>query len=521
MAFWARRGAHRRVRIRGRVGIVGRVGQMGRVGRVGNADRVGNVPEPERTGTWNPIALARPRVRSVSAAARRDPAHRDRRCVGPAALGGSARAVPDAPFIAAFSTLEGRRGFGSARWWGSVAPVIVLIVLVLSLAEVRYPILPIALAHLAAFTALAMVCHTRLAETRPDPTHLTGYFVCVSLGGVLGSAAVALIAPAVFSSILEYPLAIAAALLLRPQTSQADRRATSSAIRWAWRAAAAALFVAGYWCLSVLNKSADVAATQQLIRASFAIPAILLLLLTPRTALLFAGTAAGLLVGASIVRTGGEVLYRERTFFGVHEVTSQQNGDWHVLTHGTTTHGVQAFRGKIRRCRRRITIRPARSAMSSSRFSGEERFRDVAVVGLGAGALAGYAGNGVRMDFFEVDEAVIRIAENPKYFTYLSEARARPGTTVRTMAVDGRLGLRADARGFLRSHRRRCVFVGRDSHAPHHARGRGDVHVAPQTARRDRVPRVEPVFQPRARARADRRGSAPRVLHAERQGPAA
>ena len=66
-----------------------------------------------------------------------------------------------------------------------------------------------------------------------------------------------------------------------------------------------------------------------------------------------------------------------------------------------------------------------------------------ASVGLGAGALAGYAGNGVRMDFFEIDEAVIRIAENPQYFTYLTDARARPGTTVRTMAVDGRLGLRA------------------------------------------------------------------------------
>ena len=46
--------------------------------------------------------------------------------------------------------------------------------------------------------------------------------------------------------------------------------------------------------------------------------------------------------------TGGDVLYRERTFFGVNEVTAIQNGDWHVLTHGTTTHGVQAVRGKVR-----------------------------------------------------------------------------------------------------------------------------------------------------------------------------
>ena len=49
----------------------------------------------------------------------------------------------------------------------------------------------------------------------------------------------------------------------------------------------------------------------------------------------------------------------------------------------------------------------------------------------------------VTIDFFEIDEAVIRIAENPKYFTYLTDASARPGTTVRTIAVDGRVGLAA------------------------------------------------------------------------------
>ena len=142
----------------------------------------------------------------------------------------------------------------------------------------------------------------------------------------------------------------------------------------------------------------------------------------------------------AVVRTGGEVLHRERTFFGVHEVTSQQNGDWHVLTHGTTTHGVQAFRGKVRA--------PADGVLPSHRADRRCRLHALCrravsrrgCVGLGAGALAGYAGNGTRMDFFEVDEAVIRIAENPRYFTYLADARARPGATVRTQAIDGRLG---------------------------------------------------------------------------------
>ena len=322
----------------------------------------------------------------------------------------------------------------------------------------RYPILLVALVHLAAFTVLAMLCHTRLAESRPDATHLTEYFACVSLGGVLGGAAAALVAPAVFSSILEYPLAFAAALFLRPQTVEAGRVQTSPARRLVWRGSAAVLLVAGYWCVSALNEygsstplstSASFAWLQSLtpdvalaIRASLAIPAALLLFM-PRTALLFAATTAGLLVGAGTVRTGGDVLERDRTFFGVHQVTATQNGDWHVLTHGTTTHGVQAVRGKVHSLPTAYYHPSGPLGDIVFTLVPDGRFHDVAAIGLGAGALAAYAGNGVRMDFFEIDDAVIRIAGDPRYFTYLTDARARPGATVRTVAVDGRLGLRA------------------------------------------------------------------------------
>jgi spermidine synthase len=236
--------------------------------------------------------------------------------------------------------------------------------------------------------------------------------------------------------------------------------AKSSAERWAWRAGAATLCAAGYWCVSAYNASAngqpltssapfvwlqsltgDLEITQRVLRASFVIPAVLLLL-RPRVALLFAGTAAGLLVGAGVIRTGGEVRHRERTFFGVHQVTAVQNGDWHELTHGTTTHGVQAFRGKAHLLPTAYYHPSGPIGDVVFTLSADRRFRNVGVVGLGAGALAAYAGNGIRMDFFEIDEAVIRIAENSHYFTYLADARARAGT-VRTIAVDGRLGLRA------------------------------------------------------------------------------
>jgi hypothetical protein len=137
------------------------------------------------------------------------------------------------------------------------------------------------------------------------------------------------------------------------------------------------------------------------------------------------------------------VLHRERTFFGVHQVASVQNGDWHVLTHGTTTHGIQAFRGKTRVLPTAYYHPTGPLGDLVFTLAPDARLRDVAVVGLGIGALAGYVGPGSRMDFFEIDEAIIRIAENPAYFTHLTDARARPGATIRTVAVDGRQGLRA------------------------------------------------------------------------------
>ena len=425
----------------GRVGIVGRVGGVGGVGRVGGVGsvrRVGGVGKG--TGTdrvlWIILALV------PSALLLGVTQHLATDVVSAPLLWVLPLALYLITFIAAFSGARSERsretatGFGSAQRWGAIAPVVVLLVLILSLAEVRYPILPVTLAHLAAFFVLAMLCHTRLAESRPDPAHLTAYFVYVSLGGVLGSAAVALMAPFVFPSILEYPVAIAATLLLRPQTVEADRMPRSPATRWLWRAAAVLLAVAGYWTVSTFDESGA------MLRASFAIPAILLLI-TSRTAVLFAGVAAGLLVGAGAVRTGGAVLHRERTFFGVHEVTAQQNGDWHVLTHGTTTHGLQAFRGKVRVLPTAYYHPTGPLGDLVFTLSADGRFHDIGAIGLGAGAIAGYAGNGVRMDIFEIDEAVIRIAENPEYFTYLTEARARPGATIRMHAIDGRLGLRA------------------------------------------------------------------------------
>lgn len=71
---------------------------------------------------------------------------------------------------------------------------------------------------LGGFFFSALICHHALARTRPDASRLTEFYLHVSLGGVLGGAFAAFVAPVIFNNIYEFPLAMAAACLFRPRT---------------------------------------------------------------------------------------------------------------------------------------------------------------------------------------------------------------------------------------------------------------------------------------------------------------
>ena len=63
----------------------------------------------------------------------------------------------------------------------------------------------------AAFFVCCMVCHGELARRKPHPRYLTQFYLMVSVGGAAGGLFVALIAPRVFHSYLELPVAMARA----------------------------------------------------------------------------------------------------------------------------------------------------------------------------------------------------------------------------------------------------------------------------------------------------------------------
>ncbi len=74
--------------------------------------------------------------------------------------------------------------------------------------------------HQLCFFVIAMACHGELARTRPASRYLTGFYVALSFGGMVGGLFAGLIAPFTFSWIAEYPILLALAALCRPSRDE-------------------------------------------------------------------------------------------------------------------------------------------------------------------------------------------------------------------------------------------------------------------------------------------------------------
>ena len=72
------------------------------------------------------------------------------------------------------------------------------------------------LLHMVTFFIVAMVCHGELAHDRPSTKHLTGFYLIMSVGGMLGGLFNALVAPIVFTFTSEYPITLVLACFLLP-----------------------------------------------------------------------------------------------------------------------------------------------------------------------------------------------------------------------------------------------------------------------------------------------------------------
>ncbi|MCX6631781.1 MAG: fused MFS/spermidine synthase, partial [Candidatus Solibacter sp.] len=231
----------------------------------------------------------------------------------------------------------------------------------------------------AGLFACCMFCHGELASRKPHPEQLTSFYLMLALGGALGGLFVGLAAPLLFSRYLELPIGITACVVL------------------------AAGLLYGY-------------PPRRLVR----------LAITAALGFVAATQISGYLAGDRL---------RIRNFYGALQVSDSGTGNMAVrmLGNGPINHGSQFLAPE--KGRWATTYYGPDSGAGLAIGFQRQRPQRVGVIGLGAGTLASYGRAGDTYRFYEINPAVIALANTE--FRYLRECPC----TVSVVPGDGRLVL--------------------------------------------------------------------------------
>jgi len=242
-----------------------------------------------------------------------------------------------------------------------------------------------------------LVCHRELFRSRPKPEYLSIYYLIISLGGVVASIFVGIVAPKFFGGVWEYPITLAAAVLVGA---------------------------------FVLFRNSDLS-----YRIHAGVFGILVLVLI------------GLLFSNSwkYVERGRITVASFRNFYGVINIFKNQDQKPFMLDlyNGDTSHGTQIIGGSDEKVPTSyyaheeglgwaILNHPKRVSKSTMHLG---------VIGLGAGTTAAYCGEGDYLRFYEINPQVIKVSK--EYFTYISNAE-QSGCKVEIVEGDARLSMEGE-----------------------------------------------------------------------------
>ncbi len=304
--------------------------------------------------------------------------------------------------------------------------------------------------HLTAFFFAALMCHQLLASRRPAPDRLTEFYLLMSLGGVVGGAFTALLAPVIFNMVWEYPLVLVLVGLARPW-GKGRLTGTQTGTLVAAAVVAASPVLLSIW----LNANDD---ARSWFYANFPLgmdqlamvmlmPAAICAFLMRDRALVFTAILLMITLSAQWIARGYDWSYSERSFFGVMRVANAPDprlgGDVHVLMHGTTLHGAQARDSRFD-CVPTLYYAAATPIGQAATMVERRGPARIGVVGQGSGAMATYKRTEDTMTFFEIDPMVNRLSRDPKWFSYISNCASGP---INTVLGDARLTLAKETPG--------------------------------------------------------------------------
>ncbi|MGA3323330.1 MAG: fused MFS/spermidine synthase [Terriglobia bacterium] len=349
--------------------------------------------------------------------------------------------LPLALYLLSFVLVFARKPRLSHLWLSRRLPLLILVAAIPIVLKGALPLMVLLPVDLLTLFAVAMVCHGEVARSRPATQHLTEFYLWVSVGGVLGGAFNALLAPVIFSTVVELPIALVLAAMLCPPVDGAEETPRARRLDYLLPAALG-LAVA----VATLELQANGMAPGRLFNLIiFGPSAIFCLRFGTRPRRFGLGVAALILASQVYAGPFGHILHRERSFFGVYRVSDDLDKNYRVLFHGGTAHGVQSL-DPSRACDPlAYYTRSGPIGQVFQVFQQTQEENEVAVIGLGAGVMACYHQPHQQFTFYEIDPTVLHIAQDRHYFTYLSDC----GSPVRVILGDARLSLRnAPAHGY-------------------------------------------------------------------------
>jgi spermidine synthase len=223
------------------------------------------------------------------------------------------------------------------------------------------------------------VCHGELYRLRPEPRYLTRFYLCISLGGLVGGAVVGLAAPFVFLLYQELQLGLILCCCLLLFAMVEERRAKTS------------------------------------VRSFSAVVLIAAMVLTVCVSGLSVVSGARQWTQSSDIR---------RNFFGfVRVVDSGEDASQtpnRKLWHGSTIHGLQLLEAKLQNVPTMYygRMNAIGALMQQQKVGG----RRIGVVGMGIATLAAYGEPDDHFTYYEINPDVVELAKTR--FTFLDQCRS-------------------------------------------------------------------------------------------------
>lgn len=244
---------------------------------------------------------------------------------------------------------------------------------------------------------IGMACHGLIYALRPAASQVSAYYLWISLGGVLGSAFVSLLAPMLLTDYWELHLGLALGILAG----------------------------GGYYATSLFPS-----VTTDLWVRRVQWPATMIT------------STLGLLVITSVVAAPSreEVVAKQRDFYGVVSVVENTQEKIRAMLHGQIRHGTEPFSGPLDPDA--TTYYRSDSGVALAWGWCHQKFSvplQVGIVGLGTGSLSLYANQADTLTYYEVSPAVMQLAQSN--FRYL---KAHSGQTQLRLG-DGRYLLQREA----------------------------------------------------------------------------